>query len=206
MIQPSAIVLDPNRRNTGIEEVLVDCSRDTAIISCSLPSEQRAAQAYGAADYLVKPITQQALIKAIKALAKPIHNILVVDDERDVTRMLSRMIAAYDQRCEVLQANNGEDGLAIMYREHPDLVLLDIQMPVMDGFATLHHMKNDLMLQDIPVIIASAHGAGGAITSAVEGAITVLRPNGFSPVELINCVDAVVSVLMPPSGPTPPES
>jgi CheY-like chemotaxis protein len=79
-------------------------------------------------------------------------------------------------------------------------------MPVMDGFTTIHRMKNDPLLQDIPVIIASAHAAGGAITSAVEGEITVLRPNGFSPVELINCVDAVVSVLMQPSGPTRPES
>jgi signal transduction histidine kinase/DNA-binding response OmpR family regulator len=206
MIQPSAVVLDRNRYNSGIQEVLANCSRDTAIISCPMPSGQRAVQAYGAADYLVKPITRQALVNAIAALAKPVHKILVVDDERDVARMLSRMIASYDQRCVVWQANNGEDGLAIMYRENPDVVLLDIQMPAMDGFSIIRHMKQDPLLQEIPVIIASAHRAEEAITSAIAGEITVMRPNGFSPVELVNCVDAVVNVLMPTAAPGPPES
>jgi CheY-like chemotaxis protein len=171
-----------------------------------MPSGQRAIQTYGAAHYLVKPITRQALKNAIAALAKPVHKILVVDDERDVTRMLSRMVASYDQCCVVWQANNGEDGLAIMYREIPDVVLLDIQMPAMDGFSIIRHMKQDPLLQEIPVIIASAHGAEEAITSAIAGDITVARPNGFSLVELVNCVDAVVNVLMPSTAPRPPES
>lgn len=205
-IQPSAVVIDRNQRDTGIDEVLVNCSRDTAIISCQMPSGQRAVQAYGAADYLVKPITRQALKNAIAALAKPVHKILVVDDERDVTRMLSRMIASYNQRCVVWQANNGEDGLAMMYRENPDLVLLDIQMPSMDGFGVIQRMKQDPVLQEIPVIIASAHGTEEAITPAIGGEVTVMRPNGFSPVELVNCVDAVVNVLMPSAAPGPPES
>lgn len=205
-IQPSAVVLDRNRHNTGIEAVLANCSRDTAIISCQMPSGQRAVKAYGAADYLVKPITRQALKNALEALAKPVNKILVIDDQRDVTRMLSRMIASYDQRCVVWQANNGEDGLAIMYRENPDVVLLDIQMPAMDGFSIIHRMKQDPLLHEIPIIIASAYAAEEAITSANEGEITVTRPSGFSPVELVNCVDAVVSVLMPSAAPGPPES
>jgi hypothetical protein len=67
-------------------------------------------------------------------------------------------------------------------------------------------MKHDPVLQEIPVIIASAHGAEETITSAIEGEITVVRPNGFSPVELVNCVDAMVNVLMPSAAPGPPES
>jgi CheY-like chemotaxis protein len=171
-----------------------------------MPSGRRLIQAYGAADYLVKPVTRQMLINAISALGKPVHKILIIDDERDVTRMLSRMLAAYDQSYTVWQANNGADGLAMMHREHPDVVLLDIQMPAMDGFSILEQMKRDAVLQKIPVIIASAHGAGEAITSTMEGEITVARPTKFKPFELVNCVEAIVGVLMPSIASTPPGS
>jgi signal transduction histidine kinase/DNA-binding response OmpR family regulator len=203
-IQPSAVVLDRKWHDTELEAYLAGSSLDTAIIFCPMPGGRQAFQAYGAVDYLVKPVTRQALVSAILALKKPVYKILIIDDERDVTRMLSRMIAAHDQHCTVWQANNGADGLAIMYRERPDLVLLDIQMPAMDGFSVLLHMKQDSLLQQIPVIIASALNAEEAITSAIEGKITVVRPNRFSPVELVNCVEAVVNVLRPSSAPISP--
>jgi signal transduction histidine kinase/CheY-like chemotaxis protein len=206
MIQPSAVVLDRNRQHTDFEAFLAGCNADTAMIFCPMPSVRRAAQAYGAADYLVKPITRQALLNAILALEKPVRKILIVDDERDVTRMLSRMLQSYDRRYEIWQANNGEEGLTLMYREQPDVVFLDIQMPAMDGLSVIHRMKHDPILQHLPVIIASARGAEESITSALEGEIAVVRPNGFSPVELVNCVEAVVSVLMPSTAPVPPRS
>jgi DNA-binding response OmpR family regulator len=206
MIQPSAVVLDRNWHNTGLEVRLANCSLDTAIIACPMPSMRRTTQAHGVVDYLVKPITRQALTNAILALDKIVHKFLVVDDERDVTRMLSRMLHACNQSYVVLQANNGEEGLAMMHREYPDVVLLDLQMPAMDGFSVIHHMKQDPLLRQIPVIIASAHAAEDATTSVLEGEITVVRPNGFSPAELVNCVEAVVNVLMPSTAPMTPGS
>jgi signal transduction histidine kinase/CheY-like chemotaxis protein len=198
-IQPSAVVLDRKFRNTEIEAFLSKSSCDTALVFCPMPSGRRSLQAYGAAEYLVKPVTRQALTNAILALGKPVRSVLIIDDERDVTRMLSHMIAAFDRHCTVWQANNGPEGLAIVYREHPDVVLLDIQMPVMDGFSILDRMKHDPVLQEIPVIIASAHGAGELISSAIEGELTVVRPSGLSPDDLVNCVEAVVNVLTPPT-------
>lgn len=206
MIQPSAVLVDRSWRNTDFERSLAKSSPNTAIIFCPMPSGRHSIQSYGAADYLVKPVTRQALVNAILALEKPIQKILIIDDERDVTRMLSRMIAAYDQNCIVWQANNGADGLAMMFREQPDLVLLDIQMPMMDGFSILQRMKHEPLLRDIPVIIASGQGAEEALTSDIEGEITLVRPNRFSPTELVNCVEAVVNVLMPSNSAKPPKS
>lgn len=205
-IQPSAVVVDRNWRDSDFESSLAKSSPDTATIFCQMPSGKHTIQSYGAADYLVKPVTRQALVNAILALEKPVQKILIIDDERDVTRMLSRMIAAYDPNCIVSQASNGAEGLAIIYRERPDLVLLDIQMPVMDGFTLLQRMKHDPLLQNISVIIASAQGAEELLTSNVEGEITLLRPNRFSSIELVNCVEAVVNVLMPSNSAKPPKS
>jgi signal transduction histidine kinase/CheY-like chemotaxis protein len=201
VIQPSAVVLSRDRRSADFEKQLAKCNADTAMIFCPMPSGRHAAEERGVADYLVKPITRQALINAIVALEKPVNKILVVDDERDVARMLGRMLQTYDQRVVVLQANNGEDGLALMHREQPDVVLLDIQMPVMDGFSVIHRMKQDPLLQHIPVIIASARGPEEEIAAAVDGEMTVVRPTKFTPVELVNCVEAVVNVLTPSTAP-----
>jgi signal transduction histidine kinase/DNA-binding response OmpR family regulator len=206
VIQPSAIVVDRQRRDTDFESSLAELCPDTMIIFCPMPSGRQSIQSYGAADYLVKPVTRQALVNAILALEKPIQKILIIDDERDVTRMLSRMVAAYDQNCIVWQANNGADGLAMMYRERPDLVLLDIQMPVMDGFSLLQRMKHDPVLQKIPVIIASGQGVEEVLASNIEGEITLVRPSRFSSSELVNCVEAVVNVLTPSNSAKLPKS
>jgi len=206
IIQPSAVVLDRNWRNTDIEARIAHDNPDTTLIFCPMPSARRTAKAYSVADYLTKPIARQALINAIVALEKPIHKILIVDDERDVSRMLSRMLQTHDQNLVILQVNNGADGLVLMYQEQPDLVLLDIQMPVMDGFSVIHRMKQDPSLQHIPIIVASARGMEEEITSAVDGEITVVRPTRLTPVELVNCAEAVVNVLLPSTAPVTPGS
>ncbi|MBK8023781.1 MAG: response regulator [Chloroflexi bacterium] len=82
------------------------------------------------------------------------RKVLVVDDERDITRMLARMLQSYNQHHR--RANNGEELSAIMVREHPEMVLLNIKIPTMDGISVVHRMKQDPLLQRIPIIIASA--------------------------------------------------
>ncbi|MBK8022629.1 MAG: response regulator [Chloroflexi bacterium] len=204
MIKPSAVVMDRVWHDTPFEGLLAAANADTAMIFCPMPSGRRTAQEYGAADYLVKPITRQSLLDAILALESPVRKVLVVDDERDITRMLARMLQSYNQHYSVWQANNGEDALAIMVREHPDVVLLDIQMPTMDGISVIHRMKQDPLLQQIPIIIASAQDTEESLSSALEGKLTVVRQNGLKPIDLVNCVEAVVNALMPSIHPMPP--
>jgi two-component system, NtrC family, nitrogen regulation response regulator NtrX len=87
--------------------------------------------------------------------------ILVVDDEAEIRRSV-RMILEYEGY-EVLEASSGPDGIAIVERESPDLVFLDIKMPGMDGLDALQRMRasNDAL----PVVIISGHGT---VSTAVE--------------------------------------
>ncbi len=62
-----------------------------------------------------------------------------------------------DQNYETLAAVNGQDALDKIQAEHPDLILLDIMMPIMDGFAVLERIKADQSTRDIPVIVISAN-------------------------------------------------
>jgi two-component system cell cycle response regulator len=80
--------------------------------------------------------------------------ILSVDDSRTVRLVVMKAFRDYD--CQVFEAANGEEGLAAAAREKPDLILLDLTMPVMDGVTMLEKLKQDPALKAIPVIMLTA--------------------------------------------------
>jgi len=80
--------------------------------------------------------------------------ILSVDDSRTIRLIVSRAFRPYD--CQVCEACNGEEGLAAAARERPDLILLDVTMPIMDGVTMLTKLREDGELKSIPVIMLTA--------------------------------------------------
>ena len=80
--------------------------------------------------------------------------ILTVDDSRTIRMIVTRAFRAYD--CTVFEGCNGEDGLAVAARERPDLIILDVTMPIMDGVTMLGRLKEDPELKAIPVIMLTA--------------------------------------------------
>jgi CheY-like chemotaxis protein len=81
--------------------------------------------------------------------------IVVIDDNPLDIRLAKRIIASGGNYA-VIDANNGRDGLKAIYSHHPDLIILDLMMPDMDGFALLEILQHDVHLRDIPVIVYSA--------------------------------------------------
>ncbi len=80
--------------------------------------------------------------------------ILTVDDSRTIRLIVSKAFKPFD--CEVLEACNGVEGLAVASKEKPDIIILDITMPIMDGYETLTKLKSDPELKGIPVIMLTA--------------------------------------------------
>jgi two-component system cell cycle response regulator len=80
--------------------------------------------------------------------------ILSVDDSRTIRLIVGRAFKDYD--CQMCEAGNGEEGLAVAARDKPDLILLDVTMPVMDGVTMLTKLKEDPALKAIPVIMLTA--------------------------------------------------
>jgi two-component system, cell cycle response regulator len=84
------------------------------------------------------------------------QKILTVDDSKTVRLIVRKAFRGFD--CEILEASNGVEGLAIAAKESPHLILLDITMPVMDGVEMLSRLKADAALKNIPVIMLTAEG------------------------------------------------
>lgn len=80
--------------------------------------------------------------------------ILSVDDSKTIRMIVKRTFAPYD--CTVCEASNGEEGLAAATAEKPDLIVLDITMPVMDGVTMLTKLRESADLKHIPVIMLTA--------------------------------------------------
>ena len=80
--------------------------------------------------------------------------ILVVDDEQDIREMLKKRLE--QSGYSVITASGGEEALAACNADKPDLILLDIAMPEMDGYQTCEQLKNDKTTKDIPVLFLTA--------------------------------------------------
>jgi len=104
--------------------------------------------------------------------------VLIVDDEPFNIDVLQQELEELDY--QVITASNGKEALEQIKKHQPDLILLDLMMPVLDGFAVLLEVKADAVLRDIPVIIVSAehdsksvvkgikHGADDYITKPID--------------------------------------
>lgn len=132
---------------------------DTPITAFSVPYDYRQrAHDYEALDYLEKPVTRERLMEAIKRMGRVPRRILIADDDPDMRWLLARMLEA-DSEVEVATAANGEDTLEELRFGSPDLMLLDIMMPNMDGWEVLERKAADAILAPIPVILITGQGA-----------------------------------------------
>jgi len=121
-----------------------------------------------------------------------IKKILCVEDEPEMIDLIRLILSR--RGFETNGANGGKEGLEIIRREHPDLVLLDLMMPEMDGWEVYQQMKSDPATKDIPVIVVTAKAQSidkvlGLHIAKVDDYIT--KP--FSPQELLDSVDKVLS-------------
>lgn len=109
----------------------------------------------------------------------PIPKILIVDDEPFNVNYLEQELEESD--CETVTACNGQEALDKIQSESPDLVLLDIMMPVMDGFEVLARLKANPSQRDIPVIVISATGDLQSMVRGIQLGAEDYLPKPFEP-------------------------
>jgi CheY-like chemotaxis protein len=112
-------------------------------------------------DYITKPIELSDLTQAFDHVRlmfesdQAVRTILIVDDDPNTLEVHSRIVKSQSSSYRVLQAQDGFKALNLLKHEKVDTVLLDLQMPIMDGFGVLEEMRADKKLCDIPVIVVT---------------------------------------------------
>jgi two-component system cell cycle response regulator DivK len=109
--------------------------------------------------------------------------ILVVEDQVDNRQILRDLLgnAGYD----LVEAENGQEALAAVARQRPDLILMDIQLPVMDGYEATRRLKSDPGTKSIPIIVVTSYALSGDETKARAAGCDDYVTKPFSPRQLL---------------------
>jgi len=111
--------------------------------------------------------------------------ILVVDDHPDVVRLVR---AALGKRYEVIGAANGEEALAMVADSRPSLILLDVMMPVLDGFRVLHRLKSDPETTDLPIIMLTGRDRDHDMALGLSLGADCYLTKPFDPRDLVTLI------------------
>src|SRR5262245_31097510 len=114
------------------------------------------------------------------------RRILVVEDQEDNRRILRDLLTSsgYD----VIYAEDGEEALIVAGRERPDLILMDIQLPLLNGYETTRRLKADPALRGIPVIAVTSYALSGDEVKAKEAGCDAYVAKPFSTRQLLQVV------------------
>ena len=114
------------------------------------------------------------------------YKILVVDDEPSIVRLMEFILAR--QGHEMLVAVNGEEALEKVHANRPDLVLLDIMMPRIDGYEVARTLRADPKTSELPIIMLSAKAQEEDIQKGIDVGVNEYITKPFSPEQLVHIV------------------
>lgn len=206
-VRPAAILLDvemPEMDGWGVLSALKADPQLASIpvVMLTMVDEKTRGFALGAADYLLKPVDRVALAARLRRLAelKPAappatpmpavtpaptasaaHRALVVEDDAANRKLLARLVRK--EGWLPVEAENGRDALAKLAEGTPDLILLDLTMPVMSGFAFLHEIRRNPALRSVPVLVLSARDLSDAERTDLSGNVQAILQKGSCSVD-----------------------
>jgi signal transduction histidine kinase/DNA-binding response OmpR family regulator len=178
-LHPAAITLDVVMPGMDGWEVLGELkaapeTRDIPVIIVTMTNDRNLGYTLGATDFLTKPVRRDQLVELLDryATGSDRRHALVVDDKADNRDVLRRALEKEGWR--VSEAENGRLALDQVETEPPSLILLDLLMPVMDGFEFVHEMRERLELNDIPIVVVTAKDITDEDRQRLQGGVVGL--------------------------------
>ena len=128
---------------------------DIPVILVSIVDEKNRGYALGATDYMIKPVNREQLSGVLRDICGAVsRQVLLVDDDDTMRRGVRR--ALEQDGWQVSEAENGRVALARLTETRPDIILLDLMMPEMDGFEFLDEVQRKPQWHDIPIVVITA--------------------------------------------------
>jgi PAS domain S-box-containing protein len=157
--KPAAITCDIQMPNVDGWEVLRRLKDDLdtnsiPVIMVSMVDDGKKGIALGAVEHLRKPVNREQLQSVISRYVKTAGKVMLVEDDTATQEVISKALGTMG--IEALIANNGQEALDLLNEQWPDLILLDLMMPIMDGFEFLENFKKLDNAKKIPVIVVTA--------------------------------------------------
>ena len=196
---PRAILLDvmmPHMDGWAVLDALKHTPETARIpvVMVTFVNEQGLGRSLGAADYVLKPIQWDRLRRIVEQFRDTEGDIMVVDDDADVRHRMRSLLEK--NGWTVVEAENGQDALDKLELAMPRLVLLDLTMPVMDGFAFLETLRRRPGCADLPVVVLTARDLTREDREALGSADRILTKGDTS----MKALAGELRALAPPEG------
>jgi CheY-like chemotaxis protein/nitrogen-specific signal transduction histidine kinase len=197
-LQPAVITLDVMMPRMDGWSVLTALKSDPQlaeipVVMLTMVDDRNMGYALGAADFLTKPVDSARLSAVVRKHART-HtggSVLIVEDDADARQVLERTLQ--QDGWTVVEAEHGRAALDLLRRTRPDLILLDLMMPEMDGFAFLEAMKELEGGENIPVVIVTARDLTENDRRRLDGAVEeVLQKGAYRQEDLLHLVGTLV--------------
>jgi PAS domain S-box-containing protein len=206
-LMPMAITLDIMMPHKDGWQVLHDLKSDPdtrhiPVVLVSIVDEQSLGYKLGAADYLVKPLEEDALLSALGRIraerdGKNVR-VLVVDDDVNIPALIRQILDT--EQYTVVSASDGKQALEMIQDESPDVLLLDLMMPRMDGFTLIEKLDNAGL--EIPVIVITAKDLTGDEVEFLEGSVEkIIIKNGLDSKKLMIELERTMAKYLPGEDP-----
>ncbi len=159
------------------------------VIVISMVDNKEIGFAMGVVDYFVKPVEKSVLLASLDNLKKALKveglKVLLVDDEPNVVEMLSAMIEPHGYG--VIRAYGGQEGIDKALSEHPDVLILDLMMPIVSGFDVVSALKSNPGTKDIPIIICTAKElTNDDIKMLTNDVVSIMRKGRFTADDILD--------------------
>jgi PAS domain S-box-containing protein len=193
---PDLIILDillPDMDGLAVLETLKSepGTADIPVLMLSVMEDDGAAFELGAAGYLTKPIHEEGLLDTVEAAFARRGRVLIVEDDVDTIEMMRVALRRVGYTVDV--AAEGYEAVSLARRWRPQVILLDLRLPGMDGYEILTHLKRSPATRNIPIIVASAHVADAASEEKRLQSMGVVSfmPKPFAVTALVAEIDRV---------------
>jgi threonine synthase len=164
--------------NKGIiqrdEVIVVNCSGHTFPVEKHLLGDEWARTVEMSTE---TPTMEEGLLGSLEQLDRNVQRIAILEDDESATRLLRRILQARGNY-QIFEAQDGKVGLEMIRRERPDVILLDLMMPEVDGFSVLEALRADEDLEGIPIIVITAKELTSSEQDRLSGKIQMLLQKG----------------------------
>jgi len=168
---------------------------DVPVVIIAGQADTNDALNHGASAGLQKPLTRAQFRSTLRNLgldpeAKRVHTVLVVDDDKDAVEMIARVLPAPEYK--VVRAYSGAEAMALVKQVDPDLILLDLGMPVMDGFEVVAALHKDPETAHIPIVVVTGRQVTASDRAALQSipgqTVDIVEKSGFDRVGFVEQV------------------
>lgn len=195
---PQMVIVDTLDLDTDPEAVSAQISgwglSNTYLILCPLPGEELLRQQFGVYGYLIKPVAQNTLWDTLRPLGDAVQTVLVVDDDQNFTRLIERMLDNRLRRYRVLHAHSGQEAIEIAHQQSPHVILLDLELPDIDGLQVIERLRANERSASIRIIVVSGNDLNWSMS--LSGHMTVFRSSGMTSTDVVNWIAGLANTCL----------